>query len=718
MYFEAAKPVWGKKLQREKNITCGFYATANKPNEKAVLRIATAGFYRVFVNGIFVYYGPVRTAKGFFRVDEIPLESYLTGKINHIAIEAINHYINSYGALKQEGFIQAELLLDGEVVAATSEKPIGFKVFRLTERIRKMLRYSFQRPFAESYRLTSDVHNWRIGEQSVSAIPMLLEETEEKNLLSRELPLHTFPAEVPERVVSRGNVRIVQLDTPPIRERWVTDISDKLGGYTVDELEYCLSDELQTFCYTKTENINKAYKGATHLKAGEYEIIKMPWELSGFPVMNINALEDSRFYFMIAEILDDNGDVNPLRAECLDAIRFDLKKGQYNFQAMEPLGYMYVKLVCLDGEVEINNLKILQHRYPIALREAPKFKTTQENSIYKAAVENFCQNAADHFTDCPTRERAGWLADSFFIGRMENFFTGANLMEKQFLENFLLPKEFEYLPKGMLPMCYPADHFDGVFIPNWAMWYALELADYYARTGDSNLVDRAKIRMEELVGYFEKFENDDGLLEHLEGWVFVEWSKSNDFVQDVSFPSNMEYSAMLKKLGQLYNRSEWVEKGEKIAKTVRKLSFDGEFFVDNQIYKDGIRVLSGERTEACQYFAFFCGIATPETYPKLWKTLITDFGPNRIMLGLYPEIYPANAFFGNYLRLDILLKYGLYEQCHKEVVGYFAEMANMTGTLWEHMHSGASCNHGFASYAAYILYCSENRIKPKFNVEF
>ena len=42
-------------------------------------------------------------------------------------------------------------------------------------------------------------------------------------------------------------------------------------------------------------------------------------------------------------------------------------------------------------------------------------------------------------------------------------------MERQFLENFLLPESFEFLDKGMLPMCYPADHNDENYIPNWAI---------------------------------------------------------------------------------------------------------------------------------------------------------------------------------------------------------------------------------------------------------
>jgi alpha-L-rhamnosidase len=31
-------------------------------------------------------------------------------------------------------------------------------------------------------------------------------------------------------------------------------------------------------------------------------------------------------------------------------------------------------------------------------------------------------------------------------------------------------------------------------------------------------------------------------------------------------------------------------------------------------------------------------------------------------------------------------------------------MAERTGTLWEHMGTQASCNHGFASYLGHVLY--------------
>ena len=105
----------------------------------------------------------------------------------------------------------------------------------------------------------------------------------------------------------------------------------------------------------------------------------------------------------------------------------------------------------------------------------------------------------------------------------------------------------------MIPMCYPADVDNGGFIPNWAMWFILELRDYSYRTGDSAFISLFMDKVYRLIGWFESFENADGLLERLPGWVFIEWSKANDFVQDINFPSNMLYSAALSAAGELFD---------------------------------------------------------------------------------------------------------------------------------------------------------------------
>ena len=307
--------------------------------------------------------------------------------------------------------------------------------------------------------------------------------------------------------------------------------------------------------------------------------------------------------------------------------------------------------------------------------------------------------------DCPSRERAGWLCDSYFTARVARDLCGDTRIEKSFFENYLLPPKFEFLPDGMLPMCYPADHNDGVFIPNWALWFVVELEEYLARSGDRQTVDALRPRVLRLFDYFKKFRNDDGLLEKLESWVFVEWSAANSFVQDVNYPSNMLYAKALDAAGRMYGLSELTDDAERIRETIRRQSFEAGFFADNAQRIHGKLQVTTNRTEVCQYFAFYFDVAKPETHSELWQRLRQDFGPQRKQTQAFPEVHPANAFIGNVLRLELLSRYGLCQQLLDESLAYQLYMAERTGTLWENDGAYASCNHGFASHGGvHVLY--------------
>lgn len=116
------------------------------------------------------------------------------------------------------------------------------------------------------------------------------------------------------------------------------------------------------------------------------------------------------------------------------------------------------------------------------------------------------------------------------------------------------------------------------------------------------------------------------------------------------------------------------------------------------VRKNGKLKLTQNTTEVCQYYAFYFKIANPQTHERLWKTLVSDFGPKRKQCNPYPDVYFANAFIGNYLRFELLSRYGFTQQILDESTDYLFYMAERTGTLWENDGVSASCNHGFASH--------------------
>lgn len=275
-------------------------------------------------------------------------------------------------------------------------------------------------------------------------------------------------------------------------------------------------------------------------------------------------------------------------------------------------------------------------------------------------------------------------------------------MERNFLENYILSPQSPFLPAGMLPMCYPADHNDGIYIPNWPMWLVLELEGYVERTKDRSLLEQAKPKIDGLLAFYRTYQNEDGLLENLDGWVFIEWSQCNSpaYIAGVNYPTNMLYAKMLETAGRLYEIPALVHQAENLRSVIRAQSFDGTFFEDNRIRENNLLVPTGHRSETCQYYAFYFGVASRQTEPELYELLLRQFGPRRDPAVIYPEIAPSNAIVGNYLRLEILLQNGAYDEVLDECRRFFYGMAERTNTLWEHNRASCSLNHGFASVAA------------------
>lgn len=84
-------------------------------------------------------------------------------------------------------------------------------------------------------------------------------------------------------------------------------------------------------------------------------------------------------------------------------------------------------------------------------------------------------------------------------------------------------------------MCYPSDVYTQTFVPQWSMWYIQELYEYFTLRGQMGELPLYEKQIMKIAGYFRQYENEYGLLERLDGWNFVEWSKLNKRVYDVSW---------------------------------------------------------------------------------------------------------------------------------------------------------------------------------------
>ena len=693
--FKKALPVWECGTEKSINRSLVFTASVGKGEKK--LALAGSSAFLVFVNGSFLAFGPARAGHGYYRVDEYDLGELLTSDENTVEIRMFGYNVQSFEYVDLPSFLCAEITCGDDVIAYTSEGDTGFACFSFDERMTRVQRYSFQRMFVENYKLCNDYLNYSSRDE------LKVEATEPKHFICRDIPYGNYNRIAPASIMGQGSVGYSE------KEKYFIDRAINLvgnstyKGYKLSEFEYFSNKEVGKMDFAPLVKYDGGIS-EIHIAKDTYVLADMGKNHVGLFEFDLDVSEDAEFFITFDEVLID-GDFNPFRISSSNVFTCIAKKGSYKIVSAEPYGMRYLKLICKGGEVTVRNFNLIEVAFPESEIKL-KFNSDDKimEKIYNAAVLTFRNNTTDIYMDCPTRERAGWLCDSFFTSRVEYDLTGRSAVEKQFLANFIMPEKFTDVPEGMLPMCYPANHHNGSFISNWAMWYGVELKEYLERSGDNEFICEAKDRMYALYNYFKAFENEFGLLENLKSWIFVEWSMANNLVRDVSFATNMLYAKFLDSLGSIYSDSELIDKAKKLRNTINSMAMtESGFYCDNALRRDGKLVLSGERTEVCQYYAFFCDVATPETHPWLWNTLIHDFGSDRQQKGLFPEIYPANAFIGNYLRLDLLDRYGYRDELYQNIINYFEYMVDRTGTLWEFVEPNKSCDHGFASHVIHWM---------------
>lgn len=696
MFFKSAEPVFESGRENEMNVHLGFSAELPSDRE-ARLVIAGSTTFTVFINGKFVHYGPARAARNMFRVENVPIGHLLTEEKNVLTVHLTTYNCNTYHYPMAPGFLQAEVIGRGDTVLAATKETGGVDCWRLSGLLQKVPRYSFQRGFSESYVLTPEKAAFDLDPKCAGYEKAVLKRQQDKIFLDRVIPLPDFDRVGDGTLISRGTVKKGSPDRSYRCREHVP--SSSFFCYPMESCECIAMDDYLSLVRQDPAPCRES--GPWKLRADTYGILSFSAEQTGLISLDLTVESDCELYLAFDEILQD-GKLNAIRNGTCNVIKYRLSRGDYTLVTSEPYSLKYLELTAAGADICVRSAEIIRVGYP-EVRTELLTTDPSEQKIFRAAVESFRQNTFDVFMDCPGRERAGWLCDSFFTARVEYALTGNSTVEKVFLENFLDAESFPFLPEGMLPMCYPADHTDGNFIPNWAMWYVLELREYLSRSQDRALIDRARPRVLSLIDYFEAYKNADGLLEKLDSWIFVEWSRANDLVRDVNYPTNALYAEMLDAASQLYGIKKYHEEADRIRAYIRSHAKIGMFYCDNSVRDEGTLRLSGECTEVCQYYMFYFGVATPASDPELWDALRNDFGPDRAEKGLFPKIHQANSFIGNYLRLDYLLNQGFSEQVLSEIKGYFSCMAETTGTLWEHTSPSASCNHGFASHVAVWL---------------
>ncbi len=701
---------WVKSLENEKNVTLALRKSFSE-KKRLQLKIAGVSCYKIWADGKLVGFGPYRAAHGKSKI--------LTFSIfaKTVAIEANAYNVKTYWLVREKPFIALELSCGGKTFEACD-----FEAYRLLDRVQKVQRYSFQRGFAECYHIgVADRYAFYLGEAVSGAFEKACLSPVKGNKLIASCLSHPDLQSVDfGKPVERGGVEIDPA-RQPWRDRAMTQL-DLIGGFEIPEWEEAPTDEASRFVYVKGQS-----RGKNYLVYGSGKAI------TGFFRIKLRVKAAAEVWLLFDELDFCEAANKPFSGEagihvcfsrntCANVIKWRFSSaGEFTLDAFEPYTAGYIKFVFTVG-TEIESVEMLRYENPDCGGFSAAIENPRTQAIVNAAVETFRQNSVDLLTDCPSRERAGWLSDSYFSAEAEYILTGDNVRERAFLMNYAEHKPLADTPK-IVPMCYPADDYEGLYIPNWALWYVLEIEKYANRYGADDVVKASEKNVRGVMNFFETYENEYSLLENLGGWVFVEWSAANDKERTagVNCATNALYYAALKAASKILNVKKYEKKSERVKKNLLSLAFDGKLFVDN-LTRNAAGKLSRTKyyTEVTQYYFFYFGAADKTAYRATYRFLMDELGAKR-KAGAYPEICKSNVMYGAYMRMDLLMRENNARELYGECLDYFYPMAARTGTLWENDSPKGSNVHGFASYVLkWILFSltgfnGENRVK---NVDF
>jgi len=698
--FTKAIPVWGSyKNDSEKLNRHLIFREGVKSLDGVTIQIAAAYFYRLTVNGNFVGFGPARTAKGYARVDAYDLSKIKAAdnRENEIVIEVAGYHCKSLSTVFQDSFFCAEIVEKGKVTKYTGK---DFQCFENTRRVRKVERYSVQRHFGEIY----DAHG--ADKQPVQAVTV----AQDIQFIPRRVPHPSYEVCDTQKYLSRGAFTVAEDGRADSKEFGTGAKQNAYSFPPEKEPAYGLfsPDEIKDKPYRYVGSLHKTKLSGegtlpVTLSAGEWLMIDFKMIVAGFIRLDADVKSDCDVIVAFSELCE--GDPFSFRKINIQSvIEYKLSAGKATEESFEPYTFRHVAVFVKEGTLCLNSVGYRTFERDMTSATPRSFKKPAHNEIYRAALRTFAHNAVDIFTDCPSRERAGWLCDSFFTARTEHFLFGTTEIEDAFLENYVLYQGDGTFPEGVLPMCYPSDaHLNNKFIPQWNMWYVLEVCEYLDERNPDKDKEIFRPSVMGVLSFLERYENEDGLLERLPSWNFVEWSDANSWTQDVNYPTNFLYAALLCAVAKTFSMPRLFKKAEELRKKTAALSFNGEVFVDHAV-RTPDNTLENQKhiSEACQYYAILYGgidLDAPQ-YAKLKSYVINDFksfdpGENTFC--------PKNAFIGLYLRMNVLMHMKDKELLAKNLETFCLHMSRTTGTLWEYRDGYGSLDHGFASYVALTI---------------
>lgn len=354
-----------------------------------------------------------------------------------------------------------------------------------------------------------------------------------------------------------------------------------------------------------------------------------------------------------------------------------------------------------EGPVTLNNLQVVEERYPLTLQGNFRSSDPNLDRLWQASVVTLYPNMTDAYTDTPWRERGQWWGDAYIEVRANRVTFGDPDLLRRGLELMAL----EYQP-GAAPGRAPTN--GSINMMDYFMLWVHDLADYQRLSPDPALLETAypvvAVFMQQLQGWQNP---QTGLLDlpqtdwsqtvYIDTYGLVQRYGQSTAVNALYYSTLLRASELALLQGEDSSAAQWQAQAQSVRQSANNLLY----LPDQGLYLT--HVYQGEQyppTPQAQAWALEFGLAPDGEERRIGFALID-------LLELdSPE--PVVSVYAAAFVLDALGKSGMVSQGLDVLRTYYLPVIDSgSPTFWENWFAddfySQSLSHGWGSAPAWFL---------------
>lgn len=276
-------------------------------------------------------------------------------------------------------------------------------------------------------------------------------------------------------------------------------------------------------------------------------------------------------------------------------------------------GMRYLQVDNAPNELNQNNVSFISRHFELDPSRS-SFKTSNEmlNKTWELMTHSLIIGAQEDFVDTPTREKGGFLVDSWAQAVPAMSVMYDRTMNMRALNQFLESQD-QYWPDGRLNAVYP-NVDGGRDIPDFTQAYLLWVWDYYTQTANIEFLKSNYSRLKKIADYVATYKNDStGLIHQLKGgkgpyeYGIIDWPATMRYGYDMTVNSRTVIDAyayedfnIISKiaavLGNTADKTLYANKAEAIKKAI-----NSQLINQNGVYIDGMYKNQNVSTHVSQH---------------------------------------------------------------------------------------------------------------------